>query len=331
MTAMAIFVALLAPASEAQASGFSFVLATMPTVTAPGAYQDTVIAVASVDGPMTIDVTGLDGTTITQVDDLDCSTTPTGAHCAFTAAAGITNMIGVSGAYANDVVHLQLAASDAAGPVSFAADTSYPVLPTTWPAPPITVPPITVPPITVPPITVPPVTIPPIPTPPLTQAAFTRTMNTLAATIGQTTATVEARIAAAKKAAARLTRRRSRVISFTNNERAMSGLGGLTSNPQLTLSAERYAQHLALDRAFSHTDGSTLAQRIEAAGYRYRVAGENLGMGQPTARTIVAAWMASPEHRSNMLDSRFTQIGVGVATRADGQIVWCIDLGMPSK
>lgn len=129
----------------------------------------------------------------------------------------------------------------------------------------------------------------------------------------------------------RLARRRAHVISFTNVERATAHLGALQANVDLTRSAQHYAQRLAGDGAFSHTDGSVLDQRVTAAGYRFRFIGENLGLGQPNAKGVVAAWMASPEHRANMLDPRFTDIGVGVATRADGQIVWCIDLGWPSQ
>jgi uncharacterized protein YkwD len=105
----------------------------------------------------------------------------------------------------------------------------------------------------------------------------------------------------------------------------------LRVEPRLTTSAKQYALHLAADGAFSHTDGSDLTTRAQAVGYRFRRIGENLGLGQTKPRTIVEAWMDSPEHRANMLDPMFTEIGVGIATRADGQIVWCVDLGRPSR
>jgi uncharacterized protein YkwD len=128
----------------------------------------------------------------------------------------------------------------------------------------------------------------------------------------------------------RLNRRRDRVINLTNAQRTASGLADLQTSVELTDSAQRYADHLAVDGNFSHTDGSVLASRVSATGYRYQFLGENLALGQRSAHSVVAAWMASPDHRANMLDPRFTQMGVGIATRSDGQIVWCIDFGWPS-
>ncbi len=123
--------------------------------------------------------------------------------------------------------------------------------------------------------------------------------------------------------------RRTRVVDLTNAQRAASGLGALTVNADLQRSAQRYVNHLAADGAFSHTDGSVLGTRVTQAGYVYTFVGENLALGQTSPRGVVAAWMASPEHRANMLDGRFTEMGVGVARRSDGRILWCIDFGWP--
>jgi uncharacterized protein YkwD len=293
MIAVSLFVAMLIPGSQAQASGFSYALVTPPTVSAPGQYASAVLAVASVDGVMTIDVTALDGTAITGVDDPGvCTVTPVGAHCAYKVPMAVQESLGVSGTYSGSVVHLRVAASDGNGPVTLDPDMSFPVLP---------------------------VTLPVMPTPPPMSDAAPRAVPLTVAPI----------VAASNRPA--FTSRRERVVVLTNAQRAAHGLGGLTVSPQLTASAGRYAQHLAADGAFSHTDGSDLAQRVTAVGYQYQWIGENLGMGQSSPKTIVQAWMNSPEHRANMLDPRFTQIGVGVATRSDGRIIWCIDLGWPKS
>jgi len=122
---------------------------------------------------------------------------------------------------------------------------------------------------------------------------------------------------------------RDRVLLHTNRARAAHDLPVLAMNGPLTASAQGYADKLAADGAFTHSDGSKLTQRLSAAGYRYGWAGENLGLGQATAGAVVHAWMQSPDHRANMLNHRYTDIGIGVARRHDGQLVWCIDLGQP--
>ena len=51
-------------------------------------------------------------------------------------------------------------------------------------------------------------------------------------------------------------------------------------------------------------------------------AGENIAMGQPTAASVMNAWMNSPGHKANILSVNFTEIGVGVAKDASGTIYW---------
>jgi uncharacterized protein YkwD len=67
---------------------------------------------------------------------------------------------------------------------------------------------------------------------------------------------------------------------------------------------------------FSHRAcGYTLSYRADRAGYRWTRFGENIAYGTgsppPSARTIFAAWLRSGEHRANILDPAFRDIGVG--------------------
>jgi uncharacterized protein YkwD len=124
-------------------------------------------------------------------------------------------------------------------------------------------------------------------------------------------------------------RQRDRVLQWTNAKRAAINLPPVGTNAKLDTAAQTYADHLAADGAFGHTDGSTLDQRIDATGYGYQWVGENLGMGQTSPWGVVHDWMHSADHRGNLLDGRFTEAGVGIARRADGQLVWCLDLGQP--
>jgi hypothetical protein len=72
---------------------------------------------------------------------------------------------------------------------------------------------------------------------------------------------------------------------------------------------------------FAHVapDGTDLKRRLQAAGYRYRAAGENLGLAAgPVAAEISIEH--SPGHLRNLIDGRFTQVGIGIAqTEKDGR------------
>jgi uncharacterized protein YkwD len=67
---------------------------------------------------------------------------------------------------------------------------------------------------------------------------------------------------------------------------------------------------------FSHTAcGHALSHRADGAGYRWTRFGENIAYGTgsplPSARVIFAAWLRSGEHRANILDPAFQDVGVG--------------------
>jgi uncharacterized protein YkwD len=296
VTAVAAFVAILAPATESHASGFSYVFATPPQVTTPGEFGSEITALTSVDGPLTIDVTAADGTTITGTADPTCTLTATGEECVTKVTAGTVTNLPFQGTYTGFVVDLHIAATDADGPVTFAGNTWFYAPPANIIDPPT-----------------PPVVIPPSIPPSLVPASAT-------------TEATDRKLAGT----ALLRHRRTRVIELTNSQRTATGEHALTTNTDLTRSAQHYVDHLATDGAFSHTDGSVLTARVAATGYRYQFIGENLALGQTSPASVVAAWMASPDHRANMLDPRFTQMGVGIVRRPDGELLWCIDFGWPA-
>lgn len=78
------------------------------------------------------------------------------------------------------------------------------------------------------------------------------------------------------------------------------------------------------DLAHQDPDGSTPADRVRRGGYDARVVGENVASGVPTAAEVVAGWLASPGHCANIMDARFTEMGVAysVAPRSLGAIYW---------
>ncbi|MEV0378523.1 CAP domain-containing protein [Nonomuraea sp. NPDC050643] len=107
------------------------------------------------------------------------------------------------------------------------------------------------------------------------------------------------------------------VVRLTNQARAKSGCRALVHDPKLHLAAERHSTDMAVNNYFAHDsrDGRSFDQRIKATGFAFRLAGENIAKGQPTAAAVVRAWLDSPGHRANIMNCSFTRIGVGHHTK----------------
>lgn len=105
----------------------------------------------------------------------------------------------------------------------------------------------------------------------------------------------------------------SQVVKLVNEIRANYGLSPLTQNWQLSRVARYKSQDMADNNYFSHTSPTygTPFQMMKQFGITYRSAGENIAQGYSTAQAVVNAWMNSPGHRANILNSSYTQIGVG--------------------
>jgi hypothetical protein len=112
-----------------------------------------------------------------------------------------------------------------------------------------------------------------------------------------------------------------RIISLTNDERTQAGLNTLTENAQLTSAAEAKAQAILASQTFDHTiNGKKFSSWIKATGYQYRMVGENLAIDFVTSEGVMRAWMDSPEHRANLLENSYTDIGIGIAEgKFDGE------------
>ncbi|WP_243299260.1 CAP domain-containing protein [Bacillus litorisediminis] len=108
------------------------------------------------------------------------------------------------------------------------------------------------------------------------------------------------------------------VVDLVNQERARAGLPSLKLNAELSRVARYKSQDMRDRRYFDHnspTYGSPFTM-MRNFGISYRSAGENIAYGQRTPQEVVNAWMNSAGHRANILNSSFTDIGVGYV--ADG-------------
>jgi uncharacterized protein YkwD len=107
----------------------------------------------------------------------------------------------------------------------------------------------------------------------------------------------------------------SGLLSATNDQRTANGLAALTSNSLLNSAAQAKANDMVARNYWSHNtpDGKEPWVFIDATGYTYQKAGENLAYGFATSYDTVIGWMNSPSHRANVLDSAFREVGFGFA------------------
>ncbi len=119
----------------------------------------------------------------------------------------------------------------------------------------------------------------------------------------------------------------SKVIYYTNlNRQANGGLIGLTENLELDQSAEIKMKDMFAGQYFEHVSpsGVSVSNLADQVGYEYVIIGENLALGDfATDKELVDAWMASPGHRANILNKKYTEIGVADGRGTyEGRQVW---------
>jgi uncharacterized protein YkwD len=105
------------------------------------------------------------------------------------------------------------------------------------------------------------------------------------------------------------------LLDATNSNRISNQRGNLSLNLQLERAAQDKANDMVAENYWSHTspDGAKPWRFITASGYQYQTAGENLAYGFDTANAITNAWMHSQQHKANMLDASYSEVGFGVA------------------
>lgn len=106
------------------------------------------------------------------------------------------------------------------------------------------------------------------------------------------------------------------LVSLVNASRAENNLTPLAQNSELTAAAQAKANDMLENQYFAHTSpsGKTPWDFINAAGYKYIYAGENLAIGYLDNNELHNAWMNSPSHRENILSPNFREIGIAQAS-----------------
>lgn len=112
-----------------------------------------------------------------------------------------------------------------------------------------------------------------------------------------------------------------KAVELMNADRRANGLSNLQVSSALTAVARSHAQDIVARNFFSHTnpDGKTLADRLKQAGISFSAAGENIAENI-SVQAAETTFMNSSGHRSNILNSTYTTVGIGVAFDSKGNV-----------
>ncbi|MCG7871596.1 MAG: CAP domain-containing protein [Candidatus Thiodiazotropha lotti] len=128
------------------------------------------------------------------------------------------------------------------------------------------------------------------------------------------------------------------MLTLVNNARAVSRNCGGTNysaveaiawHCQLETAAQNHSTSMADNDYFSHTglDDSSPGDRITAAGYIWRAYAENIAAGYNDEEAVMTAWLESPGHCANIMNTSVTEMGAGVAENPSARyrIYWTQD------
>ncbi|ROV60399.1 CAP domain-containing protein [Vibrio ponticus] len=119
------------------------------------------------------------------------------------------------------------------------------------------------------------------------------------------------------------------MLAAVNNARATSRQCGSTYMPpvsaltwdyDLESAAFRHSSDMANGDFMSHTgsDGSSVADRVDATGYAWSRVGENIAVGQTSINAVVNAWLNSEGHCMNIMNADFEQMGASLVENHSG-------------
>ena len=116
-----------------------------------------------------------------------------------------------------------------------------------------------------------------------------------------------------------------------------AGAPAAAFSPALDKAAQGHAEDMLARGYFAHESPgrTTVRERAREAGYDWRAIGENIAEGQFSVAQVMEGWMNSPEHRRNILDPTYTELGTGLVTAKgkDGhyRVIWVQNFGTPKK
>ena len=126
------------------------------------------------------------------------------------------------------------------------------------------------------------------------------------------------------------------LVNLTNQNRVAANISELKVSPILEKAAQMKADDMAGKSYFAHNtpDGKTPWYWFEQAGYKYIYAGENLAVNFQNSEDIETAWMNSKTHWYNIMNPKYTEIGIATSTGIykGRQAVFVVQMfGAPAK
>lgn len=100
----------------------------------------------------------------------------------------------------------------------------------------------------------------------------------------------------------------------------------LTWNLRLEKAALAHAKDMEINDFFDHhgSNGSSVGDRADKAGYAWQSVGENIAWGYGSFKETLLGWKDSPGHCRNIMNPSYTEMGV--ASTGD---FWVQDFGRP--
>jgi uncharacterized protein YkwD len=124
-----------------------------------------------------------------------------------------------------------------------------------------------------------------------------------------------------------------RARDIINQYRKDKGLKPLKLNAELTEAAKGHSRDLAKWDRISHygSDGSNPWDRVKRAGFKARLAAENVGTGQVDFSEVMRGWKESPGHNKNLLLPDATHMGIALVQdpRTEFKSFWTLVIGSP--
>jgi uncharacterized protein YkwD len=118
-------------------------------------------------------------------------------------------------------------------------------------------------------------------------------------------------------------------LAEINEFRTKNGLGPLVLDTRLSRAAAMQSADQARRRSIGHygSDGSKPMDRAARAGYRAKIASENVASGQKSFSDALRFWEGSSGHRANLLRPNVNAAGVAMAQAESGRAYWTLVLG----
>jgi uncharacterized protein YkwD len=135
-------------------------------------------------------------------------------------------------------------------------------------------------------------------------------------------------------ALADLERARADMLARANAERAAAGRPPLALDPRLNEAAQQHAEDMLLHSYYNHRspEGSRPSDRVRQSGYTAQIVGENIARGPLSVNEAMDNWLQSQDHRRNLLNPAYQDLGVGIAVGRSSvgyTVLWVQDFARP--